>query len=640
MPKKINKREALKGATQTREARATITRNEDDNTLSFVFVSDDNSGVRFDWGSGEYYNEILDVNGANMDRLNTFFKDHYRSVDSAIGKITNKRVDNGQVVGDVTFSSDGDSQVVRSKYSEGILTDVSIGYEIRDYKVEQGAENERDNVTVTDFEIFEVSAVGIGFDSGAKKRSEENLDGSSEMNDEQKQRLAQLEAMSERTKQELSEMNKLIAQRDADAENERAEREKLMAENKELKRVAECTAIAGKYGEIGADALRSNEKATPDQLRAIILDRMAERDTGGKETKVDSTTARSAMVSAMVDGLALRVGAKIDSPHADAEKYRHAPLAQIANLLLPESERSFDANVVAERSMVTGDFPILLLSVGNRVLESEFQAQSSTYQAWIKQVDVPDFRINTDIVTGRGGRLDKTLENGDLKELSRSESAESWKLESFGNKFVLTREMLINDDLGAFTNTIGEFSAMSVTTANGIAYDVLTGKNDYSDYKMADGTAVFSITAHKNKASTPLSPSALTAGRLAMSKHKGIDGVTPLDIKPKFLVVGAGLEQTAREILGATNKIDPDANTGEINVHHNSLTLVVDYELNDTEWYLMAERRTIKMGYLAGTGRKPVVKMNDSTLIRTTFEGVFDLGVVVEDYRGLYQGNQ
>jgi len=170
-----HKREVLKGISHTRGVSITNTRADDlpANTLSFVFVSNDNGGQRYDWSSGETYTEELDVLGASSSRLNTFFKNHNRSVDDAIGKISNVRVTDGMVVGNVTFGTDDESQRIFSKYSEGILTDVSIGYEIRDYTVTRGADNEQDTVLVTDFDIFEVSAVGIGFDSGAKKREKE-----------------------------------------------------------------------------------------------------------------------------------------------------------------------------------------------------------------------------------------------------------------------------------------------------------------------------------------------------------------------------------------------------------------------------------------------------------------------------------
>ena len=79
------------------------------------------------------------------------------------------RVDGGTIISDVTFGTGDDEQSIHRKYTEGILTDVSIGYQINKYEVEE-RDGEPDVVTITDYEIFELSAVGIGFDKGAKKR--------------------------------------------------------------------------------------------------------------------------------------------------------------------------------------------------------------------------------------------------------------------------------------------------------------------------------------------------------------------------------------------------------------------------------------------------------------------------------------
>ena len=163
----LEKREALLGQVHNRKATFVGRTEGKDSTHSFIFVSDDNGGMRYDWFSGESYEEKLDTAGGSTESLNTFFKDHNRSVDSAVGRIENVRVDGGTIKGDVVFGSGDDEQSIFRKYSEGILTDVSIGYRINKYEVEE-REGEHDVVTVTDYDIFEVSAVGIGFDKGAK----------------------------------------------------------------------------------------------------------------------------------------------------------------------------------------------------------------------------------------------------------------------------------------------------------------------------------------------------------------------------------------------------------------------------------------------------------------------------------------
>lgn len=630
-------KDILKGVKHTRlmgTNPATVV--DKSNMLDFTFISNDNGGTRYDWMEDAYYTEVLDINGANTDNLNTFFKNHIHDVDSASGKISNIRVENNELIGSVTFGSDVESQALLTKYKEGILTDVSVGYEIKDYTVEKrSAANEQDLVTVTNFDIFEVSAVGLGFDGGAKKRSI-NLNEDSKMDKELLERLAKLEAMSERNKEESEELKKLRSIKTTEDNNEL---KRLKAENLEMKRKAEVELMAREHGERGERVLKANPNATADEFRAKLLADFAGEAVNNIPSSNTKAQERAKMIDAIVDGLALRAGAKIDKPVDNAEKYRYAPLVSIANMLLPEEQQSLNPVEVAERSLVTGDFPLLLQSVGSRVLTSEFEAQQGTYQVWMKMVDVPDFRVMQELTSSLGGgRLQKTLENGDLAELKGAEKAESWKIETFGNKFVLTREMLINDDLGAFTNMVSTFSRMAKTTANGIAYDILQNKGDYATYKMADGSGLY-VSARKNSATDALSGTALSAGRTAMSKHKSIDGKTPLNIVPKYLIVPPELEVTAKEIIHATAKVGAD-NVAVPNVNENLYTIVVDAEMTSpTAWYLLADHRTFKMGFLAGTNRSPVIKKNDSSVLRAVFEGVFDLGVMAEDYRGIYKGN-
>ncbi|UFH59829.1 peptidase [Sulfurovum mangrovi] len=140
--------------------------NEETRTVPFILISDDNSGERYDWWSGEVYIEELDVDGANFERLRTFFTDHRPSVDNAIGRIENARVEGGMLKADVIFGGDERSKGVFEKYRDGILTDVSIGYRVNDVVITE-KKGEPDHVMVTDYEVVELSAVWRGFDSGA-----------------------------------------------------------------------------------------------------------------------------------------------------------------------------------------------------------------------------------------------------------------------------------------------------------------------------------------------------------------------------------------------------------------------------------------------------------------------------------------
>jgi hypothetical protein len=150
--------------------RATVDINlidEENRTIPFIMVSKDNSGLRYDWFNDEIYEERLEPAGATIDSLNTFFKDHKMSVDTAIGKVVNKRYENGELKADVVFGTDPESDTIFNKFREGILTDVSIGYTIQEVEVTE-RENETTEVLVKRFNIHELSAVWKGFDKFAK----------------------------------------------------------------------------------------------------------------------------------------------------------------------------------------------------------------------------------------------------------------------------------------------------------------------------------------------------------------------------------------------------------------------------------------------------------------------------------------
>lgn len=626
----LNKREALKGITQTRAAQ--ISRQKgDDGTLTFVMVSDKNDGERFDWGSGQHYIERLDIDGAKTETLNTFFKNHDRGVDDAIGSIKNVRKQDNQLLADVSFDDDGLS--IKRKYENGTLTDVSIGYRINKYEVQE-REAELDLVTITDFDIIELSAVGIGFDSGAKHTGREsNLNiGEDEMLKELMARLAELEKVSKRTDDQNTELDKV--RKDIEAAKE-VELNQLRAKNVELTRSAEIAAIVAKYEPSVELRAKFEKEGTVDEFTRAILDEKAKSQPQFHATVKDEST-RESMIAAMTDAMAINAGVRVKDAHKDADMFRGASLVDIARQVC--DIREFDKTKIAERAMVSADFPLILANVGNKVLSQGYDEEMATYGLWVKEVDVNDFKTNSDVTLGTSGRLSKINESGEITEKQLTESGESWKIESYANEFAITRQMIVNDDLGAFNSLLAEFGKMAKRTANGIVYDLLQAKGDYASYVMKDGIAIFNTATHKNLASTgaALSASTLEAAITAMKRQTTAAG-DALNILPRFLMVAPEQEITALSIINSLASTTDNKNANVLNPFYKAMTVVVDSELDAGAWYLAGGSRTIKAGYLSGTGRRPIVQLDNTSLTRTVFQGVFDFGVVAEDYRSMYK---
>lgn len=140
---------------------------------SFIIVSNNNACRRFSFDLG-LYEEELDIKGADFSELKTMFIDHEPSALNAIARVENVREEAGELVCDCVFGSDAKSAEIFKKYEEGILSDVSIGYQVLSEELDKEAKPIKSYVKA--FKIFELSAVWKGADKFAKKREEEQND--------------------------------------------------------------------------------------------------------------------------------------------------------------------------------------------------------------------------------------------------------------------------------------------------------------------------------------------------------------------------------------------------------------------------------------------------------------------------------
>ena len=594
--------------------------------VPFILISQDNEGERYDWWTDEVYIEKLDVNGANYERLNTFFKDHIRSVDSAIGKVENIRIEGGQLKADVIFGTDDDAEKIFRKYVEGILTDCSIGYKINATTVEQ-RKGEPTLVTVTDFEIRELSAVGIGFDKGATVGRDLNLQkGDNSMNEELRKELESLRsAVDGLTAEQKTRLQEL---EDKEKEAKRVLATSVQAEQTRSSGIMDLVAGGHLSLDRGAEFVKNGTSV--DEVRKAILE---EKSRQAQTVVVGGIPDAENMMRNIENSILARCGVKVND--AGQNYFRGASLIDMARHLI--GSNSMDRVDIAQRAMSNDQFTLLLGNIANRVLSTNFELGNGTYDLWTTNVDLPNFKFQTDVtLKNPNGRLSKIKEKGELENLELDENGEAWKLESFGNKFTFTRQMIINDDLSAFTNIVAEFAQMAKRTANGRVYDLLQGKGDFAGYKMNDNKALFH-SEHKNMdTATALNSDSLSAARVKMRRQT--DGKAQLNIDPKFLIVSPENEAIARKLITSESDLNGN-NSGVTNIHKNSLDVIIESELDPAPWYLAAGRRTIKTGTLAGTGGQPIVTERQRSGGGIEYDCLFDFGLMVEDFRGLYKNS-
>ena len=635
MPK-IMKRDIENTTVERTFSLKATSHDEESRRIKFTLISKDNAGFRWDWDRGTYIEELV-VEGANYERLRTFFKDHIRSVDTAIGAWEDIGIENGELIGWVRFGTDEESEKVYQKYVEGILTDCSVTYQRLKVVIEE-RDGEPDLVKVTEYKILECSAVGVGFDDNATvRRSLENT--GDDMTKELKRELEALRAKvdgltsEEQTRKKELEQLEAEAQRTVEAKpttDVKGEVDAGIAE--ERKRTANINELvaAGKLDVQRASEFISDGSTIEVVREAILADEVAR----AKTVVVGGVPGEEEMKRGIEDALVQRAGIVLATPHEASLQFRGASLLDVARAITQYN--GHDRMELAQRAMSTSDFTLLLGNVANRVMAESFSEEEGTYNLWTQNVELPDFKTRNEVgLKNPNGRLSKVKENGEFKNIEFSESGESWNLESYGQKFTLSRQMIINDDMNFFTGIVAEFGQMSKRTANGLVYDLLQKVGDFANYKMADGKAIFD-SAHSNLDSTgaALASDSLTAARTVMRRQK--DGKTALNIAPKYLLVSPENEAIAKKIL--TSEADTSGNnSGIANPHRNSYELIVENELSANPWYLAAARNTIKTGTLQGTNGQPIVQINNQSLSGTEYECVFDFGVMASNHRGLYK---
>ena len=162
---------------------------------------------------------------------------------------------------------------------------------------------------------------------------------------------------------------------------------------------------------------------------------------------------------------------------------------------------------------------------------------------------------------------------------------------------------------------------------------------------MADTKAVFHAD-HANLANpgAAISDSTVAAARLALRSMKGMDGVTPINATPKFLLVPAALENTAEKYSSTIYPAEA-ANVNEFG-GTNKLTLVVDPRLDSaisaTAWYVFADPAVlpvIEYAYLAGFEGVNIETRNGFDVDGVEIRARLDFGAGVIDYRAGYKGN-
>lgn len=311
-----------------------------------------------------------------------------------------------------------------------------------------------------------------------------------------------------------------------------------------------------------------------------------------------------------------------------------------------DTSAMYSAQVVQE-AMSTSDLQHLLGNTLNRKALDGYEELPPTWQAWVVEGDVNDFREIKGIRVVDFSGLDDVPELGEYKFAKLTEEVETWKLGKKGKDFAVSWESLINDDMRGISKAITGWGRAGRLAIAKFAYSFLIDNpNTYDD------KAIFH-TDHGNLLTDVLGDTGLEKALTAMRKQKNANG-DPIGVVPKSLIVPSALEHTARKLLKSSTLVTLSGGaiqTIQDNIFPQlGLELIVEplLDASDVGWFLAADPRScesVEIDYLRGFGRTPQILKK-----KGVFEGdVADLGEVDEiryrtrfvfgggapDYRGL-----
>ena len=580
--------------------------------------------------------EILchDEECINLERFNnglgTVLFNHDR--DAVVGHVEKVWLEDNRGKALARFDTDEQSETIFQKVQSGTLQGVSVGYAIYRYEVLEDEDTKSTNgrfngpaYVVTDWEPLEISIVSVPADPtvGVGRSAEEihtsidTQEDSTRMDQEKTLEVQEVKSTPVETGLTQADLQKAMEQ--------------------ERKRTSEITALFRDFDVEGADEAIVMGVSV-DEARAMVMDQLRARNKGVSVTMGEAESDK--FRAAAQDAVLMAAGIPVADAAPGAQELRGHSMVELAREALQREglKANFGDNMELARQAInsTSTFPAIMANLANKSVMVGFNEAETTYQIWAGKGSNRDFKEAARVALSEAGNLELVPEGGQFQQDFLGEASARTKVATYGKLFSLTRQAIINDDLGLFSKIATKYGSAAKRLVNKMVYAQLTG-----NVKMQDNVALFDAK-HGNVAGTgeALSVKAIAKAITAMRRQKGIQGEATLNITPKYLVVPPELEMTAYQIVNSTAAVD-GVNSGVANPYKGRFIVVADAELTDPDaWYLVADATqhdTIEVTYLNGVETPRLETRQGFDVDGIEYKVAFDCGVSALDFRGVFK---
>lgn len=584
------------------------------------------------WDDRIEYDEelVVDEKSVRLDRLNggAPFLDSHMSwgLESVIGAVVegSARIDGGQGTARIRLTSAAAAADIVHRILEKTVRHVSVGYRVHRYEITK-KDGERELWRAVDWEPFEISAVAMPADAGAHIRSAGRPGRPDVLSpcvlirqDEPAAAAAAIEGntMSDKAKAAVGAETDPNTETRANPAPAPVKPDATDHVAIERERALTITTLVRRHGldaEFGERLIADG--VSIDDVRTQVLDKLADKAPKPGQSEIVPAEARGtgereiAYRDAATGALMHRHSPGVHALSDDAREFRGMSLIDLARSALERrgvttrgmSRMEIAAAAFQMRSAgyhSTSDFPSILANVANNTLRASYETTPRTFAAWARRATISDFKPVSRTQLGGAPDLLKVAEDGEFKYGTMGEGKETYALASYGRIMPITRQAVINDDMGAFTRIPAAFGASAADLESDLVYAILSGT-----VTMSDGQPLFHATHNNLLTGAAIDEASLKLAYKSFAKQKGIEGRL-ISVLPQYIIVPSGSRAVeARKMVTATTP----ASTSDVNAFANRLQVVEEPRLipaaGTDPWFLAADPSridTVEYAYLDG----------------------------------------
>jgi hypothetical protein len=290
------------------------------------------------------------------------------------------------------------------------------------------------------------------------------------------------------------------------------------------------------------------------------------------------------------------------------------------------------------RSLTTSDFPKILANTANKALMSGWESAEETWNQWCGVGQVSDFSPHSMVRAGEMDDLQEIPEGVEYKYSSFTEAQEQYQIATFGRIVPISRQSIINDDVGALTDALAKRGEAASRKIGDVVYAVLT-----ANPAMGDSVDLFHNDHGNLLPAAEVGVESLGSAIAAMKLQKDLDGKRRLNVRPRFFLAPVTLEGDSEQFFtstGLTYTGSTDAAKAPSNPYTgNYFTRVYEPRLDDdstTAWYLAGPKgKTVVVFFLNGI-RAPYLESKEGwTVDGVEYKVRIDVGAKAVDWRAM-----